>query len=376
MQTIFNVPQGSFTLYRYPQRNKDVLRAWDAADEYVLHYLAEKLTLTEQQKTLIINDSFGALAVALHPLKPITLSDSWISQQATRANLLNNNLAENDIQFKHALDWPDTLVDLVIIKAPKTLALFEDQLINLQSRLKTETQVIVAGMVKAMPASIWKLMEKYLGPTQPSLCKKKARLIFATLDSSRTIVTNPYPSYYQLENSDYHICNHANVFSRERLDIGTRFLRQHLSSDTAAQDIVDLGCGNGVIGLLLAQSHPNAQCYFVDESYMAIASAKENFRLAFPTRHAEFSITDGLTEFKTESMDLIVCNPPFHQQNSIANHIALSMFKHSHRVLKTKGELWVVGNRHLEYYNDLKRIFGSLQTIASNKKFVIYQVKK
>jgi 16S RNA G1207 methylase RsmC len=103
----------------------------------------------------------------LNTLKPIVVTDSWISQQATQRNLINNHLPEQAIQFKNSLDWPQQPVDLVLIKAPKTLALFEDQLVRLQTLLKPDTQIIIAGMVKTMPATIWKLMEKYLGPTTP-----------------------------------------------------------------------------------------------------------------------------------------------------------------------------------------------------------------
>jgi 16S rRNA (guanine1207-N2)-methyltransferase len=376
MESILSVPQGSFTLHRFPQRRNDKLRAWDAADEYLLQHLAENPELTSDATTLIINDSFGALSIALNTLKPIVVTDSWISQQATQRNLINNHLPEQAIQFKNSLDWPQQPVDLVLIKAPKTLALFEDQLVRLQTLLKPDTQIIIAGMVKTMPATIWKLMEKYLGPTTPSLSRKKARLIFTTLHPSRPQHTSPYPSYYQLENTPYTICNHANVFSRESLDIGSRFLLKHLPVNNSAEHIVDLGCGNGVIGLMLGQQHPEAHLNFVDESYMAIASAKENFQQAFAERTAEFHLGDGLTEFPAESMDLIVCNPPFHQQNTVGNHIALSMFRQSHRVLKPRGELWVIGNRHLAYHQDLKKVFGNLSRRAENTKFIIYQVKK
>jgi len=64
-----------------------VLRAWDAADEYLLDTLAEEPKLPEGARVLILNDSFGALAVALSAYRPYALSDSYLSQQATRLNL-------------------------------------------------------------------------------------------------------------------------------------------------------------------------------------------------------------------------------------------------------------------------------------------------
>ena len=375
METQLNVPQGTFEIYRLPYRNNEKLRAWDAADEYLLQHLFENVLLTGESRILILNDSFGALAIALNAYKPVAISDSWLSRQATKINLDANDLSPSEIQFKSSLDWPIESFDLVIIKAPKTMAFFEDQLIRLQGLITENTIVIATGMIKAMPAAVWKLLEKYIGPTKPSLAKKKARLIFAEVSIHQPF-ENPYPVYYQLENTEYRLCNHANVFSRDSLDIGTRFLLEHLPKRTDAKDIADLGCGNGVVGLMLADTHPLSKLYFVDESYMAVASANENFSLAFPERVADFCIVDGLTDFKKESMDLIVCNPPFHQQNTVGNQIALSLFKQSFRVLRKGGELWVIGNRHLGYHIDLKRLFGVCNEVAANKKFVIWQVKK
>lgn len=127
---------------------------------------------------------------------------------------------------------------------------------------------------------------------------------------------------------------------------------------------------------MLAENHISSHLTFIDESYMAIASAKENFHSAFNKRKADFCVTDGLTEFKTETMDLIVCNPPFHHQYTVGNQIAMTLFKHSHRVLRKGGELWVIGNRHLSYHVDLKRLFGQCNVVASNDKFVIWKVVK
>ncbi len=376
MQTILKIPQGSFAIQRLPLRKKETLKAWDAADEYLLQHLSEQQELKANERILILNDRFGALAVALHQYKPVAISDSWLSQQATRNNLKNNKIAENTVQLYSSMCWPEQQFDLVLIKVPKTLALLEDQLIRIQALLTQDTRVIAAGMVKAMPSTVWKMLGKYLGPNQPSLARKKARLIFVELNTQNKEFENPYPVYYQLEKTNYKICNHANVFSRDSLDIGSRFLLQNLPQQTTAKDIVDLGCGNGVVGLMLAENHPLACIHFVDESFMAVASAKENFFSAFPKRKAVFYNTDGLTEFDNESMDIIVCNPPFHQQSTIGSHIAISMFKHAHRVLRKNGELWVIGNRHLAYHIILKKIYAQVLEVAANKKFVIWQVKK
>lgn len=371
MTEFFKVSQGEFVLNRLPKRPRELLRAWDAADEYLLDAFAQIVQPAADVRILILNDSFGALAVALSAFQPYAMSDSYLSQQATRLNLVENGLAKSSVNFLSSLDRLEGLFDIVLIKVPKTLALLEDQLIRLYPHLKPSAQVMVAGMVKALPPAVWKLLERLVGETTTLLAKKKARLIFAKPEE-RIIAANPYPVYYTLENTNYLIGNHANVFSRDSLDIGTRFFLQHMPVRQDAFDIIDLGCGNGLVGLIAAERSPTATVHFVDESFMAVASAQENFRRALGAkRKATFRVGDGLLNFEAASADVIFCNPPFHQQNTIGDQIAVSMFKESRRVLRTGGELWVIGNRHLDYYSSLKRLFGKCSTIATNGKFVI-----
>ena len=367
-----SVAQGEFELNRLPKRPRELLQAWDAADEYLLDTAAEQLKRLNSARVLIVNDSFGALAVALSAFRPYAISDSYLSQQATRLNLTVNGLPEHSVSLLNSLEMPEGIFDLVLIKVPKTLALLEDELIRLRPHLTASTQVIVAGMIKNLPPSVWKLLERLVGPTTTSLARKKARLIFASFDTELSVPSSPYPVCYRLENTDYLISNHANVFSRDSLDIGTRFFLQHLPSRPDACNIIDLGCGNGLVGLIAAERSPAATVHFVDESFMAVASAKENFQRVFgEQREATFCVGDGLMEVESESADLILCNPQFHQQNTIGDQIAVSLFKQSRRVLRKGGELWVIGNRHLNYHSYLDRLFGAHSIIASNSKFII-----
>jgi 23S rRNA (guanine1835-N2)-methyltransferase len=369
--TLLTVPQGQFCLQRLPRRRRELLRAWDAADEYLLQHLAAQAPLRPDARLLIVNDGFGALTVALAGWQPQAWSDSYLSQAATVENLAANGLADVPVTLLDSLTMPQGPLDLVLIKVPKTLALLEDQLIRLRPLLTTNTRLMVAGMVKGLPKSVWSLLGRIVGPTTTSRAWKKARLIFATPDPTLSLPANPYPVRYRLEGTNYQIVNHANVFSRDSLDIGTRLFLQHLPVLPEAQNIVDLGCGNGVVGLLAAAQHPDATVHFVDESFMAVASARENFRAAFGERPAVFRVGDGLAGYDAAWADLVLCNPPFHQQQAVGDQIAQRMFRQAQRALRPGGELWVIGNRHLGYHVALKRLFGGVAVVASNRKFVI-----
>ena len=366
----FESPFGEFRLSRYPATRDRSLRAWDAADEYLLSHVDD----AADGQILIVNDSFGALTVPLADRRPTTWSDSFLSIEAIRRNLASAGIDPGQIHCLPSTENPVKLVSQVLIKVPKTLALLEHQLITLKPLMTADTQVLVAGMTRNMPSSLWHLLEQIVGGTETGLAKKKAKLISVKPDA-RPPPENPYPVTWPLENTDFTVSNHANVFSRESLDIGARLLLQHLPSTTGETDIIDLGCGNGVLGLVAANLNPEARLTLVDESWMAIASARENLAQV-PAVSATFHVGDGLMGIPSRSADLILCNPPFHQQHATTGNIAIAMFQEAARALRPDGELRIVGNRHLGYHRVLPRWFGQVEVVASDRKFVVLSARQ
>ncbi|WP_457673563.1 methyltransferase [Thiolapillus sp.] len=368
----FHTPFGDYRLQRLPARRRELLRAWDAADEYLLHHLAEQGLPSVGDRALLLNDSFGALATALHSCPLWSASDSLLAHEATRLNYQANGLAPENLRLLTSLEMPRKTPDLVIIKVPKTLALLEYQLHRLRPLLTPDTRILAAGMMKALPGAAWKKLESLLGPVQTFPGRKKAKLMEIRFDPGLAAPPNPWPTRYQLEGTPYHIINHANVFSREKLDIGTRFFLQHLPTGRGRETLLDLGCGNGVLALMALHHNPEAVVHCVDESFMAVASARATLKDALgPEVNAHFHVAHDLTGFSDQSVDRVLCNPPFHQQQVVGDHIARQMFRDARRVLRHGGELWVVGNRHLGYHKTLKRLFGNATLVASNRKFVI-----
>ncbi|WP_429179626.1 methyltransferase [Aeromonas salmonicida] len=379
MQTLLDTAHCRLTLYRYPRQSQDPLQAWDAADEYLINTLAET-PLEQTGPVIIMNDGFGALAAFLHPHAPVCVSDSYISERATLANLAENELDPHAIRLQDALAPLPLAPALVVIKVSKYQALLEQQLLALRAVVTPATRVIAAGKAKDIHSSTLALFEKYLGPTRTSLAWKKARLIHCTpaaTPAERPALANPYPTVWPLEGTGMLIHNHANVFSRTSLDIGARFMLDNLPVHSARK-VIDLGCGNGVLGLALLAKDAEVEVTFIDESYMAVASAQLNVEHNLPDGmpRARFMVNNCLDGVAVGSADRILCNPPFHQLQAITDHIAWQMFTDAHRVLPQGGELWIVGNRHLDYHNKLKRLFANAQVVASNSKFVILKAIK
>lgn len=399
MSKPLTTPFGTFRLYRsLEQGNQNhqgraaTLQAWDAADEFLLQTLSEPdRALPSSPRILLLNDRFGVLTVGLSRLLAgqgavlINQSDSWLAQAITRQNLTANRMAAESVQFIDSLTQPEGVFDLLLLRIPKNLGLLEDQLTRLRPCLKPDTRIIATGMIRNTPPTAWKVMDRIIGPTVPSKGWKKARMLFVRPED-RPEPPSPYPVCWPLpdiEGRDWpniELINHANVFSRDKLDLGTRLFLEHLPNPAEfprpARDIIDLGCGNGVLGTLMAMNSADSRVRFVDESFMALASARATFMNAGgEASRAEFLAGDGLQQIDRHSADLILCNPPFHQDHVVGTHTAESMFAEAARVLRTDGQLWVVGNRHLGYHKTLGHHFLELDTVASNAKFVVLNAR-
>jgi 16S rRNA (guanine1207-N2)-methyltransferase len=365
------VPQGEFVLQRNPRDQR--LQAWDAADEYLLGYLDECRVPSRHGKLLLLNDAFGALAVALadHPL--YSWNDSCLAQRALADNLVANGYTATQVATNSGIDLPAMAVDCVLIKIPRSLALLEHQLYCLRDVLHHDTLILGAGMARHIHRSTLELFETILGPATTTRARKKSRLIRVERDHSLQEGRSPYPDSYELfVDRSYQISNHANLFSRDRLDPGSRLMIERMPIDPGLRRIVDLGCGNGVLGIVAAALNPPASLVFADESHMAIASARDNFHRAFGRlREAEFRLGDCLEGLADGSADLVLVNPPFHQHHSVGDRVARNMFRDAHRVLAAGGELRVIGNRHLGYHLRLGRLFGNCTTVAANSKYVL-----
>jgi len=370
---ILHSPQGDFRLSRYPVRRRDPLRAWDAADEYLLRHLDE--SGAEPGRTLVVNDGFGALSVALAGSCSVMMqSDSYLAWQGVLRNLRANGLEEGAVTFIDSLAEPEGPFTHVLLKIPKSLALLEDQLFRVRPLLAEGATLVAGAMARHVHRSTLALFERIIGPAPTSLAWKKARLVLPSLDPSLAPGRSQWPRDFELDG--LRIINHAGVFSRERLDIGTRFFLEHLPTLPPGTEAVDLGCGNGIVGIMLRRSNPGVKLLFSDESFMALASARENWAAAFGDEPARFVADDCLARQPDGSADLVLINPPFHQQHAVTAEIARRMFRDARRVLRRGGECRIVANRHLGYHRDLKRLFGRCELVAGNAKFVVLSARK
>ena len=366
----------NFELKRYPFDPRSQLRAWDAADEYLLRefeILAPSLT-----KVVVVHDNFGLLTLALAPYVNASYGDSWLSFEAVRRNALANNidplppLIETIAELKKYAQE----ADCVIGRVPRSKAQLQALLARLREWVKPGCPLLLGGMEKHLSRGQFELLEQNFGRSEFLPGVKKARIWRAYADKGLKGVSEPGLASTRLPGHSLQLVSAPNVFSRDKLDIGTRFLLENYAQLPPAEQVADLACGNGVLGLAYLANHPNARLSFFDESFQAIESVRHNLAANFPQGEAEAHAGDGLKAIQSPCFDLILCNPPFHQQSTVSKDIALSLFKDAHRCLRPEGEFWVVANRHLGYHVTLKRLFGQCDTVSGNSKFVLLRSRR
>ena len=373
-ETTFEFNGDVYTLKRYPYHSKSQLRAWDSADRYLLNETLARLS--ENTKLCILHDNFGALSIPLLPYEPVCYVDSWMSREALLLNAKENQKItpefETDVDSLVKLAFRP---NLIIGRIPK----FKTQLAYLLQKLNLwaldDCELLLCGMDKHLSKGQFELLEKYFGKSEFFPGVKKARVWRATVDKNLNVAPIKF-NKITIPEFELSLISAPNVFSQDKLDIGSRFFLEHYSTLPDAENIADLACGNGLLGLAYLRLHPESGMLFCDESFQAVKSTENNIIANMPRANTTTRVDDGLVHTETNSLDLILCNPPFHQQSTVSTDIAFNLFRSAKGALINGGQLWIVANCHLGYHAVLNRLFGNCTTEASNKKFVILKAVK
>lgn len=359
-----------YALQRYPFTNDRSLRVVSAADSLLLSYAATASEdLPSAGGLCLLHDRFGLLATCLHKAAPCFVASFQSQEKALALQLAANKIPTSQISISHLFDaLPNSTLGLM--RLPKSLDLFECYLAAFAQAATQDAELVVGFMTRHFSAGILAVAARYAASLEQSQAHKKARLLH--LKDFKKELPKPQEMIRTIPYQETIYQQYYGVFSAGHIDYATQFLLANwppLSLPPRAH-IVDLACGNGIIGYELKRHYPTAAISFVDDFYLAIASARLNSKSS--EKH-EFLYDDGLDGCEDACADLVVTNPPFHFgfENNIS--VSLALFAAAKRVLKPDAPLVVVANKHLNYATHLHLLFDSVALVASNDKFVIYQ---
>lgn len=167
------------------------------------------------------------------------------------------------------------------------------------------------------------------------------------------------------------------VFSKNKLDYGTELLIKTILQNPTnlGKRILDLGCGAGPIGLILAHLDPTRQITLADINDRALELAKKNADILGVSKQVEIVHSDVYLNIHS-TYDAIISNPPIRAGKRVTYRIYDEAQEH----LNENGSLTIVIRKEqgaLSVLKHLESIFSSV-TVLERKKgyYIIQSIKK
>ncbi|MFI2473970.1 methyltransferase [Nocardia xishanensis] len=360
-------------LRRYPDVEALNLYAVDAADRLILDVAVDPIEAAGSGKIAVIGDNYGALtlgAIARHDLRDVRVHQDLLTGELALANNART-LGLADRYTAHALG-ADLLrgVEVVMLRLPRVLAGLAEVAEAIARYADPGVSVIAGGRDKYLTKSMNEVLGESFSTVNASRGRQKSRTLF--IEGPKPVGEPRFPVRESLDEVGIEVVAHGAAFSGPRLDIGTRFLLQHLKwMKPDARDAIDLGCGTGILAVALAKARPALRVVGTDQSAAAVASARATAVANDVADRVTVVRDDAMSSAADNSADLVLCNPPFHVGAAVHTGSAIKMFAETGRVLRPGGELWTVYNTHLNYRGVVERMVGRTEVIGRNRKFTV-----
>ncbi len=178
---------------------------------------------------------------------------------------------------------------------------------------------------------------------------------------------------FELLGESYSFFSDKGVFSKNKLDFGTELLLKTVleMNIPLGKRVLDLGCGAGPIGLILAHLDPEKQVTLADINDRALELATRNAKHIGVSSQVEIVHSDVYLNIHS-TYDSIISNPPIRAGKRVTYRIYDEALSH----LNENGSLIIVIRKEqgaLSTMEHLQTIFPSVNVLARKKGYYIIQ---
>ena len=175
-----------------------------------------------------------------------------------------------------------------------------------------------------------------------------------------------------LRGKSFEFWSGSGVFSKKKVDNGTRVLVENcIIKDN--WKILDLGCGYGVVGVVIAKIFPKTNVLMVDVNKRALKLAKMNIELN-NVENADVRYSNLYSDVK-EKFNTIIVNPPM----TAGRKLCFRIIEESKEYLEKDGLLQLIA-RHRKggkiLGEKMLEVFGNMEEKAKSGGYRLYVSKK
>ncbi len=179
--------------------------------------------------------------------------------------------------------------------------------------------------------------------------------------------------YFQYKNHNIILASDYGVFSKEKVDYGTRVLLDAIDIKENIGKILDVGCGYGTIGVSLKKQYPHLSVEMIDVNERAVYLANQSIK---------YNDLENIIAYKSYAyenvegcFDIILSNPPIRAGKKVVFEILEGAYNH----LNKNGEMIVVIQKKQgapSAKKKLEDIFGNCEIIKRDKGYFILKSVK
>lgn len=158
------------------------------------------------------------------------------------------------------------------------------------------------------------------------------------------------------------------VFSKDRVDYGSRVLLECMNISSSHQSLLDVGCGYGTLGISLKKEYPWLHVEMVDVNERAVHLANESIQLNGVDDIEAY--VSSIYENVSHCFDVIVSNPPIRAGKKVVFDILEKAYDH----LNNQGELVIVIQKKQgapSAKKKMEEVFGNCEIVKRDKGYFI-----
>ena len=186
-------------------------------------------------------------------------------------------------------------------------------------------------------------------------------------DNDKNIKSERKIIKFNFDNKVFSIYSDNGVFSKDRFDYGTRVLLNSVDIDKLFGNVLDLGCGLGVVGIILGTFNKDINIDMVDINERAIDLAKNN--MVLNNVKANVFVSDIYSNIDNK-YDFIITNPPIRAGKNVIRGFLLGSYDY----LKDDGILYFVMRKDHGVKSMIKELSVKFNTSIVNKDKGFYVV--